>query len=116
MKAVTAQPRYFVERNQLQIGLSAGRSSSRGDVRSGTMTQAAFCARERRPLFAIAPDEDLGLLSAGPMQLIQQDKAIRVRSKDDYSSVLAAARQSRDEIIRRSTVAPEVVPDLPPDD
>jgi DNA processing protein len=92
------RPAYFVERNRIQIGLAAGSIIVEGDVKSGTMTQAAFCVRERRPLFAVVPDSmiaNLGLVSTGPEQLVRGRKAIPVKSKEDYGTILRTVTDAR---------------------
>jgi DNA processing protein len=91
-------PQYFVARNRIQIGLSAGSVIVEGDIRSGTMTQAEFCVREKRALFAVVPDDangDLGLLSTGPRSLVASRKAFPLMGKKDYAVLLSRLNEIR---------------------
>ncbi|MCA8430082.1 DNA-processing protein DprA [Burkholderia seminalis] len=85
---VPALPEQFVQRNRIQIGLSAGSIIVEGEERSGTMTQAEFCLRNRRQLFAVLPEkaDELKLVSKGPLILINRRGATPLRSRDDYES------------------------------
>jgi DNA processing protein len=86
------QPSFFVARNRIQIGLSAGSVIVEGEIKSGTMKQAEFCVREKRALFAVIPDENqqhsLGLTSGGPQSLVASGKARRLRGRQDYEDLL----------------------------
>jgi DNA processing protein len=98
------QPAYFVARNRIQIGLSAGSVIVEGEIKSGTMTQAEFCLRERRALFAVVPDaesSDLGLVSTGPQSLVVAGKAQQVRGKQDYEAMLQKLTAVRTALIER---------------
>lgn len=92
-----ARPEYFVLRNRIQIGLSAGSIIVEGEERSGTMTQAEFCLRNRRHLFAVLPEkaEELKLVSKAPLILINKRGATPLRSRDDYDSAARAMEQKR---------------------
>lgn len=95
------QPSFFVARNRIQIGLSAGSVIVEGEIKSGTMKQAEFCVREKRALFAVIPDEnqhDLGLTSAGPKNLVASGKAQRLRGRQDYDDLLARLRGVRERL------------------
>ena len=85
---VPALPEQFVHRNRIQIGLSAGSIIVEGEERSGTMTQAEFCIRNKRHLFAVFPEnaDGLRLVSKGPLILINKRGATPLRSRDDYES------------------------------
>ncbi len=94
----TPRKEFFVQRNRIQIGLSVGSIIVEGKVRSGTMTQAQFCVRERRPLFAVVPSDSinsLGLVADGTRWLVQEQKAIPIHSKEDYLFLLDTARKAR---------------------
>jgi DNA processing protein len=98
------EPRQFVARNRIQIGLSAGSVIVEGDVKSGTMTQAEFCVREKRALFAVVPDEttaSLGLFSAGPQSLVAAGRAHPVTGKKDYDLMLVRLSEVRETLLRQ---------------
>ena len=97
---VPARPENFVLRNRIQIGLSAGSIIVEGEERSGTMTQAEFCLRNHRSLFAVFPStaEELKLVSKGPLILINKRGATAVRSKDDYPSVMNRLQATRERL------------------
>lgn len=90
-----ARPENFVLRNRIQVGLSCASIIVEGEERSGSMTQAEFCIRNRRLLFGVVPAPGASVLTQNrlPMMLVQQRGAVPIRSKDDYESVLALARQ-----------------------
>jgi len=95
------KPQYFVDRNRIQIGLSAGSIIVEGQERSGTITQAQFCVREGRPLFAVipqTPDNRLGLIDAGPTMLVRKFGAVPVRSAADYVKVEEILALSRSKL------------------
>ncbi|MFY1853007.1 DNA-processing protein DprA [Achromobacter xylosoxidans] len=87
---VPAKPEQFVLRNRIQIGLSAGSIIVEGEERSGTMTQAEFCLRNKRKLFAVLPDkiDTLKLVATGPLILVNKRGATPLRSKEDYAAAL----------------------------
>ncbi|UIF86087.1 DNA-processing protein DprA [Cupriavidus sp. UYPR2.512] len=97
---VAARPEQFVLRNRIQIGLSAGSVIVEGEERSGTMTQAEFCLKNHRQLFAVLPEraDSLGLVSKGPRILINKRGATPLRSKEDYESALNTLEVKRSEI------------------
>ena len=86
---VAARPEQFVARNRIQIGLSAGSVIVEGEENSGSMTQAEFCLRNSRILFAVVEQEksNLGLLADGPQILVEKRGAYPVYSKDDYTDM-----------------------------
>ncbi|MDR6419878.1 DNA processing protein [Paraburkholderia phenoliruptrix] len=94
---VSARPEFFVLRNRIQIGLSAGSIIVEGEERSGTMTQAEFCLRNKRHLFAVLPEraDSLRLVSKGPLILINKRGATPLRSRDDYDSAAKAMEERR---------------------
>ena len=93
---------YFVPRNRIQIGLSAGSIIVESEIKSGTSTQAEFCLESGRPLFAVIPrypHNPLGLLSNGPLHLVENKEAIPIMSKDDYQYVITRLNDSKNKII-----------------
>jgi DNA processing protein len=85
-----AKPEQFVLRNRIQIGLSAGSVIVEGEEKSGTKTQAEYCLRNKRHLFAVVPNdatELLNLTSALPMQLVSKRGAIPIYTRGDYDRV-----------------------------
>ena len=62
------------------------------------MTQAKFCIKQKRPLFAVVqPDsgKNLGLLSAGTNSLVAKSHAQPLRGKIDYGQMLDTFSQQR---------------------
>lgn len=100
-----ARPEYFVQRNRIQVGLSCASVIVEGEERSGSMTQAEFCIRNRRELFAVLPEPG-GIVSTQhqlPKMLVAHRGAIPIRSKSDYPALLSAARKRRDELLTSSS-------------
>jgi len=97
---VSARPENFVLRNRIQIGLSAGSIIVEGEERSGTMTQAEFCLKNRRQLFAVLPAraDALKLVSKGPLILINKRGATPLRSREDYNAAADAMNSKRAEL------------------
>lgn len=85
---VSARRDFFVHRNRIQIGLSAGSIIIEGEERSGTMTQADYCIQNNRKLYAILPSnaEQLNLIHSGTKMLVNTKGATALRSKDDYDN------------------------------
>ena len=100
---IGVEPRkeFFVPRNRIQIGLSAGSIIIESNIKSGTATQADFCIESERPLFAVVPqypDNPLGLLAEGPMHLVKDKGAIPIKSKADYPHVVEILQKSANRI------------------
>jgi DNA processing protein len=101
---VPPKPEYFVQRNRLQIGLSAGSIIVEGEEKSGTTSQAGFCVQEKRILFAVVPestDNPLNLVSSGPQFLLRTKGAIPIKSREDYLAVLSSLQSSRQRLEAR---------------
>lgn len=82
---------HFVPRNRIQLGLSAGSIIVEATQKSGSITQARFCAEQRRPLFAVMPYRDtneLNLMYEGCEYIVKEMGAIPLRSKHDYPSLI----------------------------
>lgn len=95
---ISARKDFFVHRNRIQIGLSAGSIIVEGEEKSGTMTQAEYCLQNKRTLFAVLPDnsEKLEMIDAGPKLLVQKKNAIILRSKEDYEHAMERMSEFRD--------------------
>jgi DNA processing protein len=86
-----AIPHQFVERNRIQIGLSVGSIIVEADTKSGSITQAKFCLKQHRPLYAVVPHDKenrLNLLCAGTLMLVNQLSANPLSTKEDYPLML----------------------------
>lgn len=86
------EKRFFVQRNRIQLGLSAGSVIIEAGLKSGTMTQAEFCVKQKRPLFAVVPETPenlLGLFSEGTMHMVSAMGAIPLKNKNDYANLLS---------------------------
>ena len=93
-----AKPAYFVERNRIQLGLSVGSIIVEAEPKSGSITQAKFCIKQRRPLFAVIPEDQsnrLNLLSKGTELLVNEMGAYPLKTKEDYPKVLERFAQQR---------------------
>lgn len=92
---------FFVQRNRIQVGLSAGSVIIEATLNSGTMTQAEFCNKNQRPLFAVVPhkpENPLGLECEGTLDLVQDKRAIPLRSKHDYDNLISVVVKSRNDL------------------
>jgi len=92
---------YFVPRNRIQVGLSAGSVIVESDIKSGSMTQANFCLEQNRRLFAVVPENDtnkLGLLCDGTQMLVRDRGAIPLRTKEDYPTLLLKLKEKASEL------------------
>lgn len=87
--AIGVEPKrhFFVQRNRIQVGLSQFSIIVEAKKKSGTLTHAEFCLKANHPLYAVEPHTKKEALSTsfeGNMWLIDQKKAIPLRSKNDY--------------------------------
>ncbi|MDA3133554.1 DNA-processing protein DprA [Atlantibacter subterraneus] len=97
-----AQKQSFVQRNRIQVGLSAGSILIEGARDSGTMTQAEFANKASRPVFAVVPHIEgnpLNLHCDGTIDLVQNNKAIGLKTKQDYVGMLTIINKSKDKLI-----------------
>lgn len=86
----TPRKEYFVARNRIQIGLSAGSVIVEAALRSGSMAQANFCVREKRKLFAVLPqtaENPLGLNCTGTQDMVLRLGAMPIVTRGDYPAV-----------------------------
>ncbi len=102
-----ARPEQFVLRNRIQIGLSAGSVIVEGEENSGTKTQAEYCLRNGRELFAVIPTDQtssLNLASSLPRILVEKRGATAVRSRTDYDVVERMILAKRKQLISQIPV------------
>jgi DNA processing protein len=100
---------YFVPRNRIQIGLSAGSVIIESDLKSGSMTLAQYCLGQNRPLFAVVPNDSgnsLGLFCRGTTMLVRDEAANPIRSKEDYPNLLNVIMESREQLLAQSRKDP----------
>jgi DNA processing protein len=86
----TPRKEFFVARNRIQIGLSAGSVIVEAALRSGSMAQANFCVREKRKLFAVLPqtaENPLGLNCTGTQDMVLRLGATPIVTRSDYPVV-----------------------------
>ena len=102
---VSARPEYFVHRNRIQVGLSCASVIIEGEEKSGSATQAEFCIRARRPLFAVLPESNIPVSTHHklPALLVQNRGALPIRTKFDYPTLLEKAVQKRAELLAGGT-------------
>lgn len=98
----SAKPEQFVLRNRIQIGLSAGSVIVEGEEKSGTKTQAEYCLRNKRHLFAVLPhdkENSLGLLSSLPINLVSERGAVPIYSRNDYDKIELLINSKRRQLL-----------------
>lgn len=103
-----ARPEQFILRNRIQIGLSVGSVIVEGEEKSGTKTQAEYCLRNRRELFAVIPTEttaSLNLAAALPRILVEGRGATPIRSRDDYEKVEARINAKKNQLNQKKNLA-----------
>lgn len=93
---------YFVPRNRIQVGLSAGSIIVESMIKSGSTTQAKFCREQHRELFAILPhneENSLNLLCEGTKMLVSEINAKPIRTKNDYPLILDLLNTKKKELL-----------------
>lgn len=88
----------FVQRNRIQVGLAASSVLIEAALGSGTMTQADFCLKANRPMFAVIPHKEgnpLALNCEGTVSLVSEGKAIPLKTKDDYDQLIKTTQNSK---------------------
>ncbi|MCR3986058.1 MULTISPECIES: DNA-processing protein DprA [Aeromonas] len=101
-----AMKQSFVQRNRIQVGLSSGSVLIEASLDSGTMTQAEFCIKEKRPLFAVVPhrvDNPLHLNCEGTQSLVDKGDATPLRTKDDYDGLVKTLLISKENLNQRDS-------------
>lgn len=91
----------FVQRNRIQVGLSAGSVIIEAALNSGSMTQAEFCHQERRPLFCVVPEDvsnRLNLNCEGTQSLVNKSEAYPLRNREDYEYLVTSLNKGREMI------------------
>ncbi len=91
----------FVQRNRIQVGLSAGSVIVEAALNSGSMTQAEFCNQEKRPLFCVVPEDAtnrLNLNCEGTQSLVNKNAAHPLRTKEDYEHLVCTLNKGREVI------------------
>ena len=92
----------FVQRNRIQVGLSAASVLIEAALNSGTMTQADFAIKAKRPVFAVVPhiiDNPLNLNCEGTLSLVKNNMAAPLRTKNDYDELIEVINKSRDNLL-----------------
>ncbi|MBW5817089.1 DNA-protecting protein DprA [Yersinia kristensenii] len=91
----------FVQRNRIQVGLSAASILVEASLKSGTMTQAEFALKASRPVFAVVPhkpNNPLNLNSEGTTYLVKEGLALPLRTKSDYENLITVINKSANNI------------------
>ncbi|MFV7785601.1 DNA-processing protein DprA [Shewanella marisflavi] len=94
-----AHRNFFVPRNRIQLGLSVGSVIVEAEEKSGSITQARFCVKQRRPLYAVVPHEEgnpLNLLCSGTELLVREMGAHPLKTKDDYPEMSERFKRQKD--------------------
>ncbi|UCU95222.1 DNA-processing protein DprA [Hydrogenophaga taeniospiralis] len=99
---IPAKPAHFVWRNRIQVGLSCASVIVEGEEKSGSATQAEFCLRNRRTLFAVMPEPGsrVATVSALPKMLVSKRGAHPIFSKADYPSMMGMIKNAVDQLRR----------------
>ena len=82
-----------MERNKLIVGLSQGLFVVEADERGGTINAAMECARQRKPLWAVAYSTS-GLGREGNNLLLRQEMAVPLKRLSDVRDALEQAASS----------------------
>ncbi|MBW8827971.1 MAG: DNA-processing protein DprA [Burkholderiales bacterium] len=85
---------------RIQVGLAAGSVVVEGAAKSAALSHAEFCLRERRALFAVVP-QGIPTQSQLPRSLVERGAQV-IRSRDDYSTLLAALAKASDALAASS--------------
>lgn len=95
---------FFVTRNRIQVGISAGSVIVECSERSGTLTQAQYGIGQGREIFAVLPEKEqrLDLNIEGARALVEVYGAHRLRSRDNYSGMLDLLRAKNRELMQSS--------------
>jgi DNA processing protein len=93
---VQAIPKNFVLRNRIQVGLSAASIIVEAEEQSGSKTQADFCLRNKRTLFAVLPEpgSKVNTVSALPRMLVNVRGATPIYSRSDYPAMLDTIKRA----------------------
>ncbi|MCQ8231109.1 DNA-processing protein DprA [Pectobacterium carotovorum] len=97
----------FVQRNRIQVGLSATSILIEAAKDSGTMTQADFAIKAARPIFAVVPHKEnnpLGLNCEGNIELVSKGLARPLRTSNDYDELLSVILDSIKRIEKHSNL------------
>lgn len=91
---VRPRPEYFVLRNRIQVGLSRASVIVEGEASSGSKTQAEYCLRNNRKLFAVlsSTESKISTLDELPKILVNQRGAYPIYSRNDYAALLEISR------------------------
>ncbi|MER2169177.1 MAG: DNA-processing protein DprA [Psychrobacillus psychrodurans] len=85
---VRGRPNYFIERDRIQSGLSAGVTVIETDIKGGTMHTVNFCIEQNKPLGCLNHPEKFlsnNLKARGNQFLIENKKAIPLFSEEDIN-------------------------------
>ncbi|MDU0330994.1 DNA-processing protein DprA [Paenibacillus sp. 3LSP] len=91
------RPNFFVERDRLQSGLSAGVVVIETDIKGGTMHTVGFCLEQGKPLGCLNHPEKFLInndKSRGNQKLIKDGKAIPLFSVDDIELFLSKMKRT----------------------
>lgn len=89
---VRGRPNFFVERDRLQAGLSAGVVVIETDIKGGTMHTVGFCQEQQKPLGCLNHPEKYFInnnKARGNRYLIDQGKALPLFSQEDIEMFIA---------------------------
>jgi len=90
---------HFVPRNRIQLGLSVGSVIVEAEEKSGSITQARFCVKQKRPLYSVVPHSKgnpLNLLCSGTEFLVREMGAFPLKTKEDYPEMSTRFQRQKD--------------------
>jgi len=105
---VRGRPNFFVERDRLQAGLSAGVVVIETDIKGGTMHTVGYCLEQRKPLGCLNHPEKFLIgnnKARGNQQLINEGKAVPLftpEELDGYISKMERLSDFKDRITQLS--------------
>lgn len=105
---VRSRPNFFVERDRLQAGLSAGVVVIETDVKGGTMHTVGFCLAQNKPLGCLNHPEKFLIgndKARGNQKLINDGKATPLYMEDEIDNYISKMEKISDFNIRMTQLS-----------
>lgn len=113
---VRSRPNFFVERDRLQAGLSAGVVVIETDIKGGTMHTVGFCLEQKKPLGCLNHPEKFLIgndKSRGNQKLIKEEKAIPIFSPEEIDAYISKMEKHSELSERMERLAVKAEPKKP---
>jgi len=94
---VRGKPNFFIERDRLQSGLSAGVAVIETDIKGGTMHTVDYCLEQGKPLGCLKhPEKYLNNndKSRGNQKLLQEGKALPLFTPEDLETFISMMKRT----------------------